>query len=73
METHVYNENGWKAEAEILSEETGAMGTTIRMRIIKTHMRPEHLAAETIPKDGDIFVTYRSHSTKIQSWTLGGQ
>jgi len=73
METHVYSENGWKAEVEIISDETGAHGTTYTMRILETHMRPEHLDPEALPQPGDIFTAFRSHATKIQGWTLGGQ
>ena len=70
--THVYSESGWKADVELLDEKTGAHGTTYTMRVIKTHMRPD-LDPEAIPKDGEIFTAFRSHGTKIQGWTLGGQ
>jgi len=68
----IFCEGGYKAEVEIVEIVRGDEGEAVTFRVLQTLLRGMS-DPETLPKDGETFTAYKSHSAESAAgWRLDG-
>ena len=66
----IFSEAGWKAEVDFISAYCDEKGVKLTLRIIQTILRPDFISPEAIPKDGEIFIAFKSHTAGRHGWNI---